>query len=323
MLRKYGRRYYYEIKRKINHWKNLLVDSKPKLLILVYHRILPQVKFNPLYTIISLEAFIKQIDILARKYPVISLRDAINQCQSGLAKSKTQVVLTFDDGYRDNYEIVFPILKQKGLAATFFLVTDYIDSNRPLWDWEIITIVNNDKTINCVRIEDKIIYQKDKESRLFFALRVFDKMKSMNTETRQKIIDFLKDNSKNNLLYGYTKDSCITWEQARKMSQDGMEIGNHSISHGSLSKIPLDEAKYEIRKSKEVIENNIKKPCIHFAFPFGSQRDYNQNLLDCVKNVGFRSCLLNIHGYNHIKRDSFCFKRIIMEEFTDLKYLLG
>lgn len=312
-----------KIGKKINCWKNVFGRSQPKLLVLVYHRILPQIKFNPLYTIISLDAFIRQIDILVQRYPVISLNDVIKQRQSGRAKAKTQVVLTFDDGYRDNYEIVFPVLKQKGLPATFCLVTDYIDSGRPLWDWEVITLLTNNKTIKNIAIVDKIIYKKRLESRISFAFRAFKKMKYINPEIRQKVINFLNEQSKNEFMSDFVDNSCMTWEQVVKMSQEGMEIGAHGISHRSLSRIPFMEAADEVRKSKEVIEDKIKKPCIHFAFPFGSKKDYNETLINCVKDAGFQTCLLNVHGYNNITQDSFCFKRIIMKESTDLNYLIG
>jgi peptidoglycan/xylan/chitin deacetylase (PgdA/CDA1 family) len=107
------------------------------------------------------------------------------------------------------------------------------------------------------------------------------------------------------------------------MLNNGMEIGSHSSSHSSLSGLSIADAREEIERSKEKIEINLKSPCDHFAFPFGSRADYNQSLLDYVKEAGFKSCSLNIHGYNHLRKNVFCFKRIIMEETTNIACLLG
>ena len=311
------------VKYRVNHWKHKLTDKGHKLLILLYHRVLSEVKFNPLNTIITQKIFIKQIDTLAKKYPIISLTDAINQCQSGQAKAKTQVVLTFDDGYWDNYEIVFPILKEKGLPAAFFLATDYINKNSPLWDWEVIALLVKDCTdISSVKIEDEMLKQGMYESRLSFALRIIDRMKSINVETIQEVIGFLKSHS-NNESTDFTRDHCITWKQARRMSEFGMEIGAHSASHRSLSKLHSEKAIYEIDRSKEVIEKWIKKSCVHFAFPFGNHKDCDYGLVNHFKKTGFQSCLLNIRGYNHIKQNSFYFKRIAMKESSNLGCLLG
>ena len=56
---------------------------------------------------------------------------------------------------------------------------------------------------------------------------------------------------------------------------------------------------------------------------YGSKRDFNGSLIQEVKRGGYQTCLLNIHGYNHLKPDSFCFRRIIMDEYMPLDYLLG
>ena len=309
---------------RINHWKNSVIDRSPKLLVLVYHRILPQVSFNPLNTIVSVKTFIQQLDILANKYPIIPLKDAIAQCRSGGETASAQVVLTFDDGYRDSYEVAFPILQKKGLPAAFFVVSNYIDSDRPVWDWEIVALLNAHREMTEVEVEGAVLRQKKNERRISFAERVLERIKSADMETTRRVVEILKQQSRDYpRLHSLEDGGCMTWEQVRTMWQNGMEIGSHSLSHRSLARIPLEEAITEITKSKQVIEGNAKVSCGHFAFPFGSKTDYNPVLVEHVKRAGFETCLLNIHGYNHLREDTFCFKRIIMTESTSLAYLLG
>jgi peptidoglycan/xylan/chitin deacetylase (PgdA/CDA1 family) len=296
----------------------------PKLLVLVYHRILPEVTFNPLNTIVSVRTFIQQLDILACKYPMISLQDAMAQCRSGRETAGVQVVLTFDDGYWDSYEVAFPILQRKGLPAAFFLVTNYIGSNRPVWDWEIVMLLNAHREITDVEVEGVALRQKRNEPRATFAGRVLEQIKSANMETTIKTVEVLKRRLRHRSGSRSLEDGgCMTWEQVRKMRQGGMEVGSHGLSHRSLARIPLGEAVWEITKSKQEIEDNTKASCAHFAFPFGSKSDYSPVLVEHVKRTGFETCLLNIHGYNHLMEDAFCLKRIIMTESTDLAYLLG
>lgn len=311
------------VKYKINRWRYEFADQKPKLLILLYHRVLPEIKFNPLNTVITLKTFIKQIDILTKKYPIISLSDAIDQCRSGQAKARTQVVLTFDDGYWDNYEVIFPVLKEKGLSGTFFLATDYVNQNSPLWDWEVISLLlRNCRDARSIKVHGETLAQEMYESRLSFALRIIGCMRSASARDIQAIIGFLKSHSKIQPA-DRMKDGFITLEQVRHMIASGMEIGAHSVSHRSLSRLPHEEAIFEISRSKEIIEKWTEKPCIHFAFPFGSSRDYNEELIHYVKKTGFQSCLLNVRGYNHVEENGFSFKRIAMKEFSNLSYLLG
>ena len=249
---------------RINHWKNTVTDLKPKLLALLYHRVLPEYKKNKLNVVVSRAAFEKQLDQLSQRYRILSMKDAASRSGG----DKIRIVLTFDDGYWDNYEIVFPILKKKGIPATFFLVTDYIDGKAQFSD-----------------------------------RRLMDKKTGQPGE--------------------FIKDRFITWGQAREMREVGMEIGSHGLSHRSLSQMTLDDAKREILDSKRIIEEKTGVACRQFSFPFGSRSDYNDELINCVKEAGYDSCLLNIHGYNHADSGDFCFKRIVMSEDTDIGYLLG
>lgn len=267
-MRKFGRDFYYRTIRAAGHWKNLLTDRQAKILILAYHRILPAAADDPLHIVVRSATFTRHVEALSRRFPVISLADALEQCRTGRPKSKLQIVLTFDDGYRDNYEIVLPVLKNMGLPAVFFLTTDYVSGNAEFSD-----------------------------------PRVMDK--------------------KTGRLHNYVDDRFINWDEAKRISDAGMEIGSHGVTHRSLTKMPAAQAREEIVKSKEIIERNLNKACRHFAFPFGSRSDYNHQLVGCVKAAGFETCLFNLHGYNHTQHDSFCFKRIIMEEATSTLHILG
>lgn len=260
----FGRNVYKSILRPVMHWKNSLTVPGPKLLILLYHRILPRSEYNRLNTVVSRLSFEKHLDEIAREYRIASL----NEVSLGGVEDEIRVVLTFDDGYWDNFDIVFPILKRKGIPAAFFLATDYIDGK--------------------ARFSDR---------------RLIDK------KTGQP--------------YKFIKDRFISWDQVRKMSEAGMEIGSHGITHNSLARMAFGEAKREICRSKKIIEERTGRPCSHFSFPFGSRSDHNDELVRCVKEAGFKTCMLNVHGYNYPDRDNFCFKRIIMEETTNPDFLLG
>lgn len=326
ILRNCCKRLYYGVRRNTLHFKNLFFDRQPKLLILTYHRALPEVRLNPLNTIVSLKAFKRQIDGLAKRFPIISLGDAVNQSGSGLIKDKIQVVLTFDDGYRDNYEIVFPILRKKGLPAVFFVPTNYAGSNMPVWDWEIVVRLLTDERGAKDLIESGRFLLGDNTggSKRLAAFRILEAMKSFDTASRDEIVGFLRQASEARLnTYDFKSEGCMDWPEIKKMSAAGMEIGSHGLTHRPLARIPLEAAIDEIVNSKAAIEKETDKPCIHFSFPFGSRKDYNQILIDRVRQAGFRSCLINIHGYNYMSPESFCLKRIIMEESTNLNRLLG
>jgi hypothetical protein len=123
-------------------------------IILMYHSI-NDPSVNLIYTpnIVSLENFEKQVMYLASKKRVISLEELVTNIQKGIKFPKGCVVITFDDGYKDNYTNAYPILKEYNLPATFFLATDYIGSNKMKWDDELNYKI---KQSNCESVVLKI-----------------------------------------------------------------------------------------------------------------------------------------------------------------------
>jgi len=313
------RRDYHAVRRIVTHAKNALTDSSPKLIVLTYHRILPSAGHNPLNTAVSERAFIKQVELVARKAGIISLSDAAGQCMSGRIKRGLQAVISFDDGYSDNYGTAFPLLKRKGIPAVFSVSTAYISAGQPLWDSEAIMRIMRGN-IGRIDAEGFTIERGMAESARSFAFRVFDGLKSKDFAVIEKVLEFLREKDP---CSGAEEGRCMTREQVKELSDAGMEIGSHAVTHRSLARIPFAEAESEVNASKAEIEKVTGRRCAHFAFPFGSARDYNAELVECVRKAGYGTCLLNIHGYNRMAAGIFALKRTIMEEDTDVRFILG
>jgi peptidoglycan/xylan/chitin deacetylase (PgdA/CDA1 family) len=173
-----------------------------------------------------------------------------------------------------------------------------------------------------IEISDRRIKREPGESQDSFSFRILEELKSADIKTINSVIDFMR-NRQESIPYDFTKDICIDWPHVCQMSREGMIIGSHALSHRPLARMPLEEAIKEIKTSRSVIEEKTKKTCKHFAFPFGSRKDYNNTLIEAVRQAGYETCLLNIHGYNHMEPAPFVLKRIIMEETTNLDILLG
>lgn len=307
----------------LRHFRNSLRDPSQKFLVLTFHRIAPRVQYDIFSTFVSPSKFNEQINTLMERFEIIPLSEAATQgSNNSKPTKKIKVALTFDDGYKDNYDIVYPILKNKGLTATFFIATNYINSGFPLWDYEVSKILYNSKKIRRVKIGRFEIVQNFTQPRMSFISLVVSKMKYASLTDRETVLKLLREQESEKII-PYARDSCMNWSEIVEMSTQNMEIGAHSKTHSSLANIPLSEAIDEIRESKKNIEGKIGKDCIHFAFPFGSQKDYTQDLINFVENSGFQTCLINRHGYNDLSKKPFCLKRIIISENTDLRFLLG
>lgn len=96
--------------------------------ILMYHRVLPTSEYGA----ITIEEFRKQLDFLKESFQIITLQELFNSLDEG-RKVKNVAVLTFDDGYYDFYQYAFPVLREKGINATLFITSGFIDGK--LWLW--------------------------------------------------------------------------------------------------------------------------------------------------------------------------------------------
>ncbi|HNX96665.1 MAG TPA: polysaccharide deacetylase family protein, partial [Candidatus Aminicenantes bacterium] len=116
--------------------RNLRPRGRP-LAILMYHRVVPpewarRVLSHP-DIVVSAASFRQQVAFLAARYRVIPLADFVTAAQAGTPPPARAVVLTFDDGWEDNYQTAFPVLRAAGLSATVFLTAGLIGSREMFW----------------------------------------------------------------------------------------------------------------------------------------------------------------------------------------------
>lgn len=289
-------------------------------MVLTYHRILPEPSFNPFRTIISVGTFENQLEKLTATYEVSGLGAAI---ESERHSKSIRVAITFDDGCEDNYQFALPILKKRGLSATFCVVTNFVEKQQPLWDWEIMCRLYHEPDIH-VKIGSSELFRMSNESPSAFALRVIETLKqSLISDLEHAVASTATQSTNREVDKLLVAARSMSWDKVRILKENGMEIAAHSASHRSLARLPFAEGVMEIRQSKQQIENHLQEPCLHFAFPFGTVRDHTPELINTVKECGFRTCLLARHDLNVMSQDIFGLNRIDMYENTDLRYLLS
>jgi peptidoglycan/xylan/chitin deacetylase (PgdA/CDA1 family) len=83
------------------------------------------------------------------------------------------------------------------------------------------------------------------------------------------------------------EEQLLTWQEVSEMSEGGMTFGGHTVDHSILTRSPLEEAKWQISKSKERIEKEIGKEISSFAYPNGTPEDYNTEISEYLRSAGF------------------------------------
>ncbi len=308
--------------RSLKHTVNSFFLRENSLIILLYHRVTPHKEDNPLGTVISSDLFKKQMLYLKERYEITSLQECYFE-QVNESK-KIKVAITFDDGYVDNFNHAFPILKQLDLPATFFLATDYIDSGKPIWDQQLQMIL--EESNSNIKIEDKennfslereSLYQDDSK----FLWKAINYLRFLSPSRRNKILKPIFSNLSQGINFSDVR--CLSWSEVNTMIDAGMHFGSHGCSHSSLVGLSDEDIRKEILDSKTVLEENLSQNCLFFALPFGSQLDFNQSIIKKVEELGYLKCLLNIRGNNLIDSGEFALKRKSISSEIDFPSILG
>jgi peptidoglycan/xylan/chitin deacetylase (PgdA/CDA1 family) len=254
--------------------------NKNTTIILMGHRV--DDKRIGLFGAISTEEIEKLILSLLKYTQIISIDKAIEPNQS--KSNKKNVVITLDDGFKDNYTNAFKILKKYNVPATIYLTYDCIKYQELPWPQRIGAILENSMKENVeINIGDsKFIYRQSHLVKLHQI--IFDFLIDKSKEDRTRYLSYLKETLNSNL----TEENMLTVSEISEMYESGLvTFGAHTESHPWCAEIELDEAKKEIANSKRKLEALLNIPIEHFAFPGGS---INNQLLDEVINSGYKSC---------------------------------
>ena len=116
--------------------------TKSQVAILIYHRGCPDRDSWSLEPLSSQE-FQKQIEYFCRNHELLSLDQLVSYIRQRKTLPEKAVVITLDDGYKDNYLYAYPILKKYSIPVTIFLTTGHIGSGNPLWDVQVLCVIQN------------------------------------------------------------------------------------------------------------------------------------------------------------------------------------
>jgi len=223
-------------------WLKFLLRSKPILIILNYHNFS---KYNN-YTI-------KRGSILESSYfknferQIKFIKRNFNFCYSehffkGSCKNGLNVLITFDDGYKDNYKVAVPILERYEAATIFFLTTNYIGTNKWLW-------------------HDKARYLISKN--ILDPNKTEAQLKKMNIG--YQVNEELKAMVAKEFPEAPPKRMMLKWEEVKDIHSRGFRLGTHTANHVLLNSLTKELQAEEIELSKYVIESKIHNNCIYLA----------------------------------------------------------
>jgi tetratricopeptide (TPR) repeat protein len=263
--------------RLVNLFKRL--PMRNKLIILNYHRIRSNDfqlsnAFDDGVYVLDAEEFTRQMKWIKNNTLVLSEKDLLDCYRNGIFYPPNTampcVLVTFDDGYRDNYTVAFPILKFYQIPAILFVATQMVNSRQLSW-WDIIAYLIKRCTKPLLNYDGRQFSMIDhkKDAIAFFQMRMkqqpYEQTKYLLSELSEACEVALPD-------IDLMDKEILTWEQIREMAQNQFTIGSHTHTHRVLSTINASSQKEEMILSKLVIEEKIGRPVSSISYPVGEIR---------------------------------------------------
>lgn len=279
---------------------NRLVGTygKNKVIILMYHGITKPDPGNALknyygYNVPEKE-FEKQVKYLADNCNVISASEAMSG--KNLSSKKKNVVITFDDGYKNNYTSAHSVLTRYALPALYSISTDFVNSRNALWNDVIeYAVIHTEKNGTRIKYGDswhefKLFSNEDK-------VRLYNWLLAACIEIKQEergefisgILKELEVQADNEELLKDPDYEPMTPDDIRTMAGSGIaEFASHSVHHYILTRTGHDTLLNEAAESKKTIEELTGRQCRYFCIPGGH---YNKQVADIVLKAGYEKIL--------------------------------
>ena len=267
----------------------------------MYHRVIDD-KRAPLTNstpgiIVSDRTFEMHMRTLRRNFKPVSLEQLRENVENGTALPTRSCLVTFDDGWLDNYEIAFPILQKYEIPAVVFLPLNFISTDSMFWQEEILMWLT---WLLSSREEKKL-------AQLAKILRSGNTPAELTLENIRSFVTTLKSCPEAQIdktlktirtkLASYDEpphyNRYMTWSQITEMNAAGISFASHALSHRILCRLPVEKCRNELLTSRAVLQDRLGVPTHAIAYPNG---DFDQRVLVETKAAGYTMAFTTHRG---------------------------
>jgi peptidoglycan/xylan/chitin deacetylase (PgdA/CDA1 family) len=297
--------FYYSGLVKLTRW--WMRRSGRELLILNYHRA-------------SGGDLRRHLLYLRRHYRILHLEQALEElyrpAQEGLCREDRRplLVMTFDDGYYDNYTHAFPLVCELQTPITIFLIPGYIESGNHFWWLEGHYLVQHAQTAE-VTIEGRTYHLNHQGEREALAQLIYDHAYyARSVAEREAFLSSMRQTlaADSSLTLEDELAQPLTWAQVREMEESGwVSLGAHTLHHPSLAFLTsLDEMMNEVAECRAVLEQQLGHPVRTFAYPLGKPEQIGDNAPTAVRQAGYDWAVTTLPGFNTPRTDPYLLRRL-------------
>ncbi|MEQ1907236.1 MAG: polysaccharide deacetylase family protein [Vicinamibacterales bacterium] len=277
-----------------------LLPQRPVLMVLTYHRIGDSLSTPYDSGVFSATAdeLDDHIRHIKKRFHLLTPEETIAMAR-GAGPTRASVLFTFDDGYLDNYEAAFPVLRSHGVSAMFFLATGFVGSSRvPWWDRMAFVIKQCPTSTIRLRYPQPVEFDVEKLGLLEVSRRILRIYRSPAVTDPER---FERELAEACLATPPGNDASplfMSYEQAREMQAAGQVFGSHTHSHTILSTLSAAAQREEFRASREILERELNTTIDVLAYPVGSTHAFSGQSIEGLKATGYRAAFSHYGGLN-------------------------
>jgi len=269
-----------------------------------------------------------QLRYLQRHYRIMHLEEALEEFYASPLETGTRrekrgrdrripLVLTFDDGYIDNYTYAFPLICSLQIPITMFIIPGYVESGKCFW-WLAPSELVQSATVEKISIEGKTYMLSRSEDRAAL-VNVLDRLirYAPSVAEREQTLSYLQEALGTTLPSrgaGGQNNSAlpITWEQIREMEASGLvSFGAHTLHHPLLSSLSnFAEVQREVAESRSILEQKLGHSVYTFAYPIGKPSHFGDQGVKAVREAGFKWAVTTLEEQNTSQTDPYLLARL-------------
>jgi peptidoglycan/xylan/chitin deacetylase (PgdA/CDA1 family) len=275
------------------------MPARDSLLVLNYHRIgnPDDDPFDPGVFSATASELSEQISYLKRHASLVTLEEALAFVDGTIHERmrRCRVLITFDDGYLDNYEIAFPILRSHGVQGVFFLTTGLVGSCEvPWWDHAAYLLRTARKRRFSLRYPAELVVDIARDGLTKSLSGILSLYKHPGNADPARFMRELAEDAQAEDP-PTTQRRFLDWEEAREMAAGGMAIGSHTHSHRVLSQLGPEQQRQELAQSRAVLKEQLGREPDALAYPVGLETSFSDQTQQLARETGYRAAF-SFHG---------------------------
>jgi peptidoglycan/xylan/chitin deacetylase (PgdA/CDA1 family) len=287
--------------------------AKRFLTVLGYHRIMPPASadyaFNEGVISATPEEFARELRFLRANLDVLSIPQLVEGLRNPALMPQRPAVITFDDGYVDNHTHAFPLLKEAGLPACFFVCTALVGTRSIPWTEAWVCCLKQSRVdrIDSPFGTDDPPYLLDPEHRAASIRRFRERMRQVPWSLVPATLERLREATSVRPEEHLAEPLFMSWDAAREMAAAGMTFGGHTRTHPVLSCVDDPSTlRDEIGGCYEDLEAELGEPPQAFAYPFGAPAQMSERADAEIKRAGFQVLFSFVHGFAPRHTEGLC-----------------